>query len=244
MSGVARACEIRFVKYEVRVVNGDAYVIGSDQDSSQNLLLWKNGVRSVYASVPTGSSISGKSLCVFGNDVYVAGLINVGNNGSNIRATYWKNGLATTVGASKSFCNDIKVDQTGVHIVYADYTGEEDVTAVKYWKDGVTTTISALRPAVGKMLVKGTDVYLTGAERELGSSIFKACYWKNGTKTQLIDGNALIANNIKIGVNGDVFVSSRLATNGFSALTYWQNNVKKTIGSSNDRLNYFDINNK
>ena len=232
------------VATEITIVNGNVYVIGLDQDSSQNLLLWKNGVRSVYATVAAGSSLSGKSLCVFGNDVYVAGLINVGNDGSNIRATYWKNGVPTTIGTSRSFCNDIKVDQTGVHVVYADYTGEADVTAIKYWKDGTNTTISTQRPAVGKMLVKGADVYLTGAERETGSTIFKACYWKNGTKTLLSDGNALIANNIKIGVNGDVFVSSRLGTNAFSVLSYWQNNVKKTIGSSNDRIDYFDINNK
>ena len=229
---------------EIAILNGDVYVLGLDPSFPQNFILWKNGVRSSYASVPAGSSLKGKSLCVFGNDVYVAGSIDVGNDGSNIRATYWKNGIATTVGTSKSFCNDIKVDQTGVHIVYVDYTGLDNITAIKYWKDGANTTISTLRPAVGKMLVKGTDVYITGAEREVGSSIFKACYWKNGVKTDLNENTNLIANNIKIGVNGDIFVSSRRANNGDAPLTYWQNNIKKTIGNSNDNFSCFDINNK
>ena len=227
--------------FAITIVNGDIYALGVNGSSfsdRQQLIVWKNGVLNYFASVATGS-IYGGSIAVYGNDIYVAGAI---EDGTFNKAAYWKNGVITTLSTTLSSSSDIKVDQTGVHVLYGEYTGGGVATAVKYWKDGVNTTISTQQPEVGKMLIKGSDAYVTGAERETGSFIPKACYWKNGVKTELNGGITLIGQDIKIGTNGDVFVSSRLSNGGYAPLTYWQNNVKKTIGTSSDNFSCFDIN--
>jgi hypothetical protein len=231
--------------FAITIVNGDIYILGIAQESfgvSSSISVWKNGSQNYYASVPFGSSSSifARSICVYNNDIYVAGAI---SDGTTNRATYWKNGVATTISSALSACSDIKVDQNGIHIAYAEYTGGGISTAVKYWKDGVNTTISTQQPQIGKMLVNGTDVYITGAERETGSSIFKACYWKNGTKTELTSGNTLSGSSIKMGANGDLFIKAINADGNYSR-EYWQNNIKKTLGTNNDNFRLFDINNK
>lgn len=230
--------------FAITVVNGDIYILGVEQDSfgvSNNLSVWINGVRNSIASTVPTSSIFARSICVYNNDIYVSGAI---NDGTTSRATFWKNGIATTVSSASSACSDIKVDQTGIHVLYAEYVGGGVASSLKYWKDGVNTTVSTQIPEAGKIAVKGANVYITGAERETGSAIFKACYWKNGVKKLLDGGNGLVADDIKMGANGDLFVSSRTAFGGYTFLTYWQNDVKKTLGTSNDNFRDFDINNK
>jgi hypothetical protein len=232
---------------DMTVVNGDVYALGvfaNNIGANRQIVVWKNGVLNYITTFSATNTYFPTAICVYNNDIYVSGLGGTSASGSN-RAKYWKNGIETTLSTVVSICNDIHVDQTGIHVLFDEYAaGSSLATAVKYWKDGITTTISTQSPGgYGKMFVKGTDVFITGSETETSSTISKACYWKNGTKTELAGGNTLVAAYIKVGANGDVFVLARNSSGGNSR-EYWKNNVKGTLGAGNEFFKGFDINNK
>ena len=185
-------------------------------------------------------------MFVKNNNIHVVGAI---SNGTIFQATYWINGAATRISALDSEAGDITVNENGVHLIFNEneisgpYGGFPLV--LKYWNEGVIRTISNQRADQGNILVKGTDVYISGSERTDGSSsIFAACYWKNGVKTVFPGVTTNTCANIKMGSNGDLFVASKLVYSGVAPLTYWQNNIKKTIGRSNESFIAFDINKK
>jgi len=227
----------------ITVVDGDVYVTGvlSESFGGGGIVLWKNGVLNYITGYSDTFTYRPYDICVYNNDIYISGLA---HNGTSIFAKYWKNGIETSLSSNPSVSPSIVANQTGVHVLFAEYSGCCAITALKYSKDGVVKTISTQQPEFGKMTVKGNDVYITGSERETGSTVNKACYWKNGVKTELPGGNTLVATDVKVGANGDVFVASRLSGGGYSVLTYWKNNVPATLGSSSDNFSAFDINNK
>ena len=230
------------------VVNGDVYALGvfaNNVSANRRIVVWKNGVLNNITLFSATNSYFPVAICVYNDDIYVSGSGSTGAVGEGIgRAKFWKNGLETTLSTvTPSVCQDIYVDQSGVHVMYGEYNSPS-TAAIKYWKDGVTTTIASQNVGFGgKMLVKGTDVYITGGQTEAGSLIGKACYWKNTVKTELAGGSGLTAIDIKIGTNGDVFILAR-TEGGNSTREYWKNNVKATLGASNERFIGLDINNK
>jgi len=232
----------------ITVVNNDVYVLGELGDSfssRRRLVFWKNGVLNPVTTFSATDSYFGNTIYVFNNDVYVGGVI-YGAGGSGFTAAFWKNGAETRLDSSgASAINDLVVNQNGVHALFATYAGGGVITTIKYWKDNVVTNISSQSPKAGKILVKGTDVYITGSERATESTISKAHFWKNGIKTELAGGNTFVANDIKMGVNGDLFIYASLDNGGSGAFTYWKNGVITTIPPVGlDTFFSFDINNK
>lgn len=80
------------------VSGSDVYVVGSIQNYVNNtnnyaVVYWKNGVMTQLSEVCR--TASGASIAVSGRDLYVAGTV---SSGSDILATVWKNGEATTLG--------------------------------------------------------------------------------------------------------------------------------------------------
>ena len=234
--------------FAITISNGVVYVLGFTNNTNsevRSLKIWKDGVQSDFYTIPI-NELYAKAMFVKNNNIYVVGAI---SNGTIFQATYWVNGAATRISAVHSEATDITVDQNGVHLTFNEnvasgpYRGSPDV--VKYWKEGVISTVSIQRADSEKILVKGTDVYIAGNERADGStSVFAACYWKNGVKTIFPGVTTLTCTNIKMGSNGDLFVASKLIYDGPAPLTYWQNNIKKTIGNSNESFIAFDINKK
>ncbi len=227
----------------ITVVLGDIYITGfsaTNGSTKRTIILWKNSVASNFASSPT-ISFTPLAISVFNNDIYIAGYT---DDFTIAHATFWKNGILNTVSTSDTVAQDIKVNQSGVHVMFKEYSAGSGPNIIKYWKDGVETTISAVQNMPGKVMVNGSDVYITGGESDAGGSNYKALYWKNGVKVQLPDGNNLIANDIKVGANGDVYIASRTPFNSLAPLTYWKNNVKITLGTTNEYIVAFDINKK
>jgi hypothetical protein len=225
---------------KVTVANGNVYVVGvvaENFSAKRQIVVWRNGVISYITTYSETNSYLPSSICIYNDDIYIGG---TEYNGTNINAKFWKNGAPTSLTTTNSsYCSNISVNETGVHATFSDFISGGITTTLKYWKNGVTTTISSQSPyGYGKMYLKGSDVYISGSEVATGSTTTKACYWKNGVKTDLSNGNTLIANSIKVGANGDVFVFSE------SGRTVWRNNVSTIIGESTEFLTTFDINNK
>ena len=227
----------------ITIVNGEVYIVGfsaTNGSSRRTIVVWKNGIASNFASSAT-LSYTPSAISVYNNDVYVAGYT---SDAVRDNVVFWKNGLLTTISTLDNDALDIAVNQNGIHVLYNEDGGGTLPDPIKFWKDGNVSTITTLISQTGKMAVKGTDVYITGGEIQTGSSNFKAFYWKNGVKLELPDSDRIIASDIKFGINGDIYIASKSQFNGLKELTYWKNNVKFTIGNSNERFEAFDINNK
>ncbi|HTH55814.1 MAG TPA: hypothetical protein VL728_07185 [Cyclobacteriaceae bacterium] len=90
------------------VFGADVYIAGTIQNYVNNtnnyaVVYWKNGVMTQLSDV--SRIANGTSIAVAGNDVYVAGSV---SSGSNLQATVWKNGVATTLGLGQAAAIEVK----------------------------------------------------------------------------------------------------------------------------------------
>ncbi len=225
----------------IAVVGTEVYTTGNISPtvgSPSRILLWRNGASSFVSELSSSVYYYATSISVFGCDVYVSG------NGfvrDDSQAIVWKNGVRTELSAGITEVETVIANSSGVHALFVEF-GSGRISNLKYWKDGEVTTISSQLPSIGEMSIKGNDVYISGAEKTSATAATKACYWKNGIKTELIDGNNKIAGEIKLGINGDLFIAEK--TLHYDALSYWKNGIKATLGNSTDVFMGFDINNK
>jgi hypothetical protein len=214
---------------DILVVNGDVYVLGVVAEtfsSNRQIVVWKNGIIN-YLTYADVSSLA-YSLSVYNNDIYACGAI-TSLSGVN-QACYWKNGIRTMLSSNLSSASDIVVNEDGIHIAYAEYTGGGVAAGIKYWKDGIETNIYEGNCVLGKMTVKNKQVYIAGATSE--GTLNKACYWKNGVKKDLANGNTLICRYVEEANNGQIIAFASSA--GEIATTQWIDDANSSIGEATE----------
>lgn len=194
----------------ITVVGNDVYIAGFDF-SKNEIVMWKNGVKSVVSKgVPL--TYDGMGIGVSGTNVYICG--NVYEH-----AYIWKNGIAAKLSDSaSSYVFGLFLAGTDVYIA-----GRENGKAV-YWKNGVKTLLSTQSSFANAIAVSGTDVYIVGNE-----NWSTAVYWKNGVKTVLAtDAHGYAsANAIQI-FNTDVYIVGTVG-GGSPTPVCWKNGVRHLV---------------
>ncbi|HZX59341.1 MAG TPA: hypothetical protein VFE54_11470 [Mucilaginibacter sp.] len=117
----------------VAVSNGDVYVTGYAGGGKY----WKNGTE---VDLKNGYSCYPAAIAVSGNDVYIAGSIDLNDPDAAIStANYWKNGnvVPLTSVTELSYANAIALNGTDVYI-----GGQASGSAV-YWKNGKEVNLAA-----------------------------------------------------------------------------------------------------
>ncbi len=124
------------------VNNGNVYVTGYAGAGKY----WKNGTET---DLQNGYYCYPAAIAVSGNDVYVAGSIDLNDPDAAIStANYWKNGsvVALTSATELSYANSIALSGNDV------YVGGQANGGAVYWKNGKETNLAA-NGAVNSMVV-------------------------------------------------------------------------------------------
>lgn len=148
-------------------------------------------------------------------DVYFTGT-SQDTHGTEI-ATYWKNGVATTLSSSGSSANGIAVNGTDVYVA-----GTDQVATL--WKNGVPTKPAgtSAESQANAITISSNNIYIGG---EIDG---KATYWENGVAIS-VNANQLlgsVANAIAVSGN-DVYLAGYTfnVTTGAMQAAYWKNGV-------------------
>ena len=192
----------------------DVYATGQDDVNGAQSIpkCWKNGT-----AVPLTYNSGGDAYSVFvsGSDVYLAGYQWSGTTGGNGIATFWKNGVPTSLTDASTNSSAESVFVSGSDVYVAGYGGAD------YWKNGVASSLSV--PGSNEIrgwavYFSGTDVYVAGTYQNL------AKYWKNGTMTDLTTTTpspSTYESAISItGFGSDIYIAGNDATKGAG---YWKN---------------------
>ena len=156
------------------------------------------------------------------NDVYVAGLENIGGRGV---AKYWKNGQAISLadGTTDTYANSITVLGNDVYVAGNEKRG--NMYVAKYWKNGqaVTLTNGSASASANSIAVEGSDVYVAGYENNGSQDVAK--YWKNSVAISLTNGSTSASAISIVVVGGDVYVAGWESNEGRTIAKYWKNGV-------------------
>lgn len=161
-------------------------------------------------------------------DVYIAGYV-VDKDGI-ARATYWKNGVPTTLSTTgqHTFAYDIALDGENVYVVGARSLPLFYVA--RWWKNGTEMPLSddANYSTSEAILTVGNDIYIVGYEG-ISATKYVAKYWKNGTPVELTDGTRS-THAYGIAVNGqDVYAAGNSQEGESSFATYWKNGTPQHV---------------
>lgn len=156
------------IKNGIYVNGNDVYVIGYSYPHNgfgTRYTLWKNGIATDF---PLSTSIL--SICGSGNDVYLAGCMDIGARYD--AAVVWKNGEPTylTDGTIDVYATCVSVVGNDVYVA-----GNENYNCIYVWKNNelISTIDTPGQTAHALMYVDGSDIYVTNGISS----------WKNGTKT-------------------------------------------------------------
>jgi hypothetical protein len=131
--------------YAIAFNGADVYIAGVlGAGLNTTLVYWKNGI--LNNVVQTGE-LTVSSIIVHKNDIYIGG--STYNGGSDTTATpvatYWKNGVATSLAKSSltSYVLGMAINGTDVYASGGVGRAVADVTPLAtYWKNGVPATLS------------------------------------------------------------------------------------------------------
>lgn len=198
---------------------------------------WKDGV--VTALSNGSSDVYLSSVCVQGNDIYVAGHEFVSSRGNYI-AKYWKNGQEVILSdeSKNTFALDVAVSEN--KDVYV--CGYQSGYAV-YWKNGEMTRLGNFFGGAWDIFLVGKDVYIAGYENNLNATGSGAVYWKNGEKVALSPTNEYFyVEATSIFVSGDdVYVAGYERNISGAVSMYWKNGVKVVLSDSKNDTKANDI---
>jgi len=193
---------------------------------------WKDNAAGVEPLPPTTTTAArATSVCVSGNDIYVAGYYT--NADGKQAAVYWKNGKMeplydTATGDAQA--NAIAVSDGRVYVAGWINEGTQYATV---WKDGLPTTLYDLNVSEGLgIAVSGLDVYVCGDYVNAGKVV--SCWWKNddADRTDLYQDNFSKANAITVS-GTDVYAAGYYTPPlGSATVCYWKNNVAGQVGLS------------
>jgi hypothetical protein len=185
-------------------------------------------------------------------DVYVAGVVykDQNNNQSPI-ATYWKNGVAVSLGGFTlgSSANAIAVSGSDIYLAGTGSNGGQDIAT--YWKNGVSVPLTdgTYRGFANSIAVWNGDVYVAGAEAGPNDSLVVK-YWKNGVSVPLAVGtinamaNAIFVSGADIYVAGTVNQTTQTSSNStYSAAvaTLWKNGVPVSLTDGLHASNAYSV---
>ena len=153
--------------------NADVYVAGDYAILGFNATLWKNG--EIQSLKQSGKQCTGRSVYVYGKDVYVAG-------GDYDTAVVWKNGVAQSLADGIAFSVFVSFDGSDVYV--AGRVGLYDAVV---WKNGVVQNLTDgshfFSTAYSVFVHPNTnDVYAAGNDGNV------AVVWKNGVAQKLTNG--------------------------------------------------------
>jgi len=211
----------------ITVSGGDVYITGMEISSKYEngnwkyyaaAVLWKNGTAQYLSDA---SYSAANSVCVSGDDVYVAG--------SELgRAVLWKNGVAQYLndsGTAKSvFIANGDVYVAGIVKV------SDDKNEAALWKNGAVQymTDTSRGATANSVYVSGNDVYIAGLVKISDDGIGKheAVLWKNNVMQNLTNSASYFttANSVFVS-GGDVYVAG--SENDFPRL--WKNGVEQVM---------------
>jgi hypothetical protein len=166
-------------------------------------------------------------------DVYIVGHVHDKDGFS--RATYWKNGIPTTLGAAGQSTQGLDIALAGDDVYVTGFKALPSFNVARCWKNGTEILLSDDKYAstAEAISISGNDVYIAGSENNsLAKPVAK--YWKNGTPVTLTDGTST-AYATGIGVNGqDVYVAGNSQdSGGISFATYWKNGTPHHLSTIN-----------
>lgn len=151
------------------VADGNVYVAGTKYPQG---VYWINGQG---FTLPADGVTYIKAIYVSGNDVYVAGRVDIADK--QPIAQYWKNGspVALTNGEREAYLYSIWVDGSDVYAAgnARDARGVDHAT---YWKNGIPTVLDGTE-AYG-ITVVGGEVFVAGWE-SISNEMTLAKYWRN-----------------------------------------------------------------
>ena len=188
--------------------------------------LWKNGI----AQDLSDGDKQNFALSVFvsGNDVYVAGCENTGNQGYKVAnnlyitthiAKLWKNGIAQNLCNNKSlfstassvFVLNKDVYVAGYEVLQSKKNQDTFNRVARLWKNEKKQNLSHENGYANSVFVSGNNVYLAGCGEYFNSStgeiIYYAALWINGLKHNLTSENKRSAAHSVFVSGDDVFVA-------------------------------------
>jgi hypothetical protein len=227
--------------YGITVSNGDVYVVGILQtipnsndpsSSTYNVAYWKNGIMTKWGN---GYAYQ---IAVQGTDVYLAGSTPVPNTIYAV-ATYWKNGVPTTLhypNEKSSEANGIDVNGSDVYITSNVTTQAPNANNfIPYavcWKNNQVSTLTdgLLYSIANGVAVNNNDVYVFGSSRP-NNTVERATYWKNGVINVI---GPIVANHssssTSIAFSGnDIYLGGYDSGNNIGTFgAYWKNTTQTT----------------
>ncbi len=219
--------EERSYDVECIAVTGSDVYVGGGRKTSKGENFWKNGV-----PVPLESCLTVSAIATIGNDVYVAGV------SQNYKVAYWKNGIITEISDVGSYIiTSIAVSGKDIYVAGqitppSPSTGLSGIETAVYWKNSDMIKLGA--GSVNCITTSGSDVYVAGYGYKsvitignTSNTVKVGRYWKNTTPVDIEQDLDLVG----ITVDGsEVHVISKN--------TYWKNQIKSAINSS-DSTDYF-----
>lgn len=210
--------------------------------TSNNIVTFNGVAAIVESSSPTELSVrvplragSGPVIVngvVAGNfsyipDVYVVG--HVHDILGYAQATYWKNGVRTTLATNKvnTYGSDMTFIGDDAYVTGTSYLAH---SVARCWKNGVEVPLTNENGSLAQdVIAAGNDIYIAGFEAPAGKKTI-ATYWKNGTSVNLTDGSSHASANSIVVHGDDVYAcGNSTLTNGNTVATYWKNSVAYPI---------------
>ena len=198
-------------------------------------VFWKNGIVQYLTDGTYGADAA--SIFISGNDIYVAGYENCGQQGGTEISGFYNLGVATlwrnndaqrlTDGLSNASACSVFVSGEDIYVVghLRDNTAYESAVV---WKNGIPQILTdgSVSVEVTSVYVLGNDVYVAGHLNSV------ATVWKNGDAQHLSDGTSnSYAHSIFVS-REDVYVIGNETTDKASSAAFWKNGIAQRLANS------------
>lgn len=206
------------------ISNGNIHITGSwFWNELQVAYYWHENSGTFHDLRVTNYKTVGKSIFVYGKDVYIAGYYQLDKH-SNRQACYWLNENIVYLSPSgESYANSIYVHNNDIYVA----GGYENRAC--YWKNSTRIDLQN-NAGINSIVATNNYVYAAGFFTNEESRI--SCYWIDGVKTDLSSSGYSEANSIFI-QNGNVYIAGYTAIGDTVTACFWKNDVRTDLYSSN-----------